>query len=64
MKGIGPVTLDKVRPFLPRGRCRLQPAGYHLEPLVLERKPHGPGTVPARPAAARRSSSPATRRST
>jgi competence protein ComEA len=48
VKGIGPVTLDKIRPFL-----RIEPAdrpqsdSSTLEPLVLERKPTTPTTAPA-----------------
>ncbi len=47
VKGVGPVTLDKVRPFL-----RVDPASFtatastSIEPLVLERKPSTPATAP------------------
>jgi competence protein ComEA len=47
VKGIGPVTLDKVRPFL-----RVDPVSLpstdstSIEPLVLERKPSTPAAAP------------------
>jgi competence protein ComEA len=47
VKGVGPVTLDKVRPYL-----RVEPLSVpetdstSLEPLVLERKPASPAVAP------------------
>jgi competence protein ComEA len=48
VKGIGPVTLDKIRPFLRVESADIPPTdAATLEPLVLERKPATPAVAPA-----------------
>jgi competence protein ComEA len=48
VKGVGPVTLDKVRPYLRVEPVKLsQTDTTSIEPLVLERKPATPSVAPA-----------------
>lgn len=46
VKGIGPVTLDRVRTFLTASPVAAFPPVPAYEPLVLERKPASPATAP------------------
>ncbi len=47
VKGVGPVTLDKVRPYLRVDAINLTADSASIEPLVLERKPSTPPVAPA-----------------
>lgn len=49
VKGVGPATLDKVRPFLRVDPGLVADAEASIEPLVLERKPSPQQTSPAPP---------------